>query len=596
MRDGAGPRILVQLRRNGCWAPVLGGSNVANGNLVVQQADTTPVQGNGRLLAGQLPHLQQPERIGCQVAERFRRRVDAQHERSWRHDGCHVAVRTSRAARPCRERAAVGDDDRSRWHTPRLHPKGLAAGFTPVVPSAATPLVLSAGTAKLCVDQTYQAPPGVHLGLFRYVQVALGSSCSPATWTAPVVLGFGAVRPDRVRTEFNTLGQLLATRDANGNTLRYSYDAPLSGARFGRLRTVWEPASNCTDGNQALCRALKINYVDDAVTPVYRADVTDPAGRITRYVFDAKFGLPGGRLVRVENPDGPGGAVGTTVNYTYTSCGGGANQLCSLTDPRGATARFSYAAGPSGPARVAQMGHRRSATLGDAFTTVFSYNSGYTDVTRDGTLRRFQGIDSAGRVGRVLEGTAPAGPFLRDTTFTWDTSGARCTQPDSIVDNNLCQIRRAALDGGSDEVTTRSFTADGLPLIERRTVTGGDLVTTWGYKTQAVRSAGTLSTPTASRVTPRSPRCQPGSATPPTPCTWSVTSPRRSPLSAMPREQLSRITGPATSATTTSQLSPARRRLVTHAATPTQRWPIPATCARRHFRRPAAEKRRIRYT
>ncbi len=470
------------------WA----GVNVANGNLVLQQADTTPIQSAGRLALGTVRTYNSLSAAGYQMPTGFAKgwSLNAMDSSLGVPAGLSFATTNSvTAPNPI----TMVDADGTR-HVFGF--KGLGAAVALPVPldvpisvNGVVDTIKASAGFMLCVDQTFKAPAGVHLGLFRYVQVPTTDGC--ANLASASIVGYAAVRPDRTRYEFNTpYGQVTAVRDPSGNVIKYANEAPGGGNLFGRLLREWEPSATCTDGTQATCRALRIAYDDPAGTMT----VTDPAGRVTKYTLNGKAGIPTSLLQSVQLPDGPAGALGSIITYTYGGCAGAAsNQLCAVTDPRGGTTRFSYVAGPSGgPARIEWMGSRRSASLGDAYSTKFAYQSGSTDVTRDGTLRRFQNIDSDGRVGRILEGTA-AGSFMHDTTYSWDTSSSSCIQPDTKVDNNLCSIKRVGIASGApDQTTIYTYTAEGLPLIERKVEpVNGDIVTTWGYKTQAVRTGTT---------------------------------------------------------------------------------------------------------
>ena len=96
----------------------------------------------------------------------------------------------------------------------------------------------ASGFPTVCVDAMYQPPPGVHVALWRYVGVNSGCANELSDGSARI-LGFAAVRPDRLRYDFDVTGHLLDMVNGNGVDLRYTYDT------LGRLTSVYEPRT-CT--------------------------------------------------------------------------------------------------------------------------------------------------------------------------------------------------------------------------------------------------------------------------------------------------------------------------------------------------------------
>jgi hypothetical protein len=222
-------------------------------------------------------------------------------------------------------------------------------------------LQVPSGYTHLCADLNYQAPPGVHLSLWRYIAVNVGTNqvgnpCG-APWAYPnsVLVGYAAVRPDRVRYEFSVTGQLLDMSDGSGSELRYNYGA------LGPT-DVWEPRG-CA-GAPSTCRGLHFTYsatspstcpTDPAYSTGSVTCVTDPGGRTVRYVFDAANPKHLMKVVTLghANTDGTTNTLATQT-YTYqgvagANCSGSANQLCSASDPRtdpgNHTTNFSYTGG-----------------------------------------------------------------------------------------------------------------------------------------------------------------------------------------------------------------------------------------------------------
>ena len=417
-------------------------------------------------------------------------------------------------------------------------PKSISAGPLDITTAPAAsllalvPKVLSLDTTNynhLCVDQTYTAPAGVHLSLWRYIEVSSSSSTPCTSFTSSAVLGFAAERPDRVRYEFSSDGHLIDLVDSNGVELRYQYavNPPVAGVALGQLQSIYETrAVNSTGTTFACspstpsCRAFKLNWLSSSP----EVDITDPAGRITRYLFTPPAGTPNTQglptsgyfvtyqLAQVTNPDG------SNVSYAYgsTNCSGaGANQLCSATDPVGNRTTFTYSGASFGPARVATITDRRAnANDNNGAVTSLTYGSGYTDADTGAKTvscsgnpacerRQFASIDATGRVGEIDEGNS-ANTFLHQAFYTWDSPGASCRQPDATVDNNLCHLVRRALNDTetathngvltSDADTTYTYNAEGQRLVERRLTGSATLYQTFGYHAQYFETGGTFTT------------------------------------------------------------------------------------------------------
>lgn len=344
-------------------------------------------------------------------------------------------------------------------------------------------LTLGAGYTNLCIDQTYDAPAGVHLGLWRYIEVA-GNCASPTTASPPHIVGFAAVRPDRLRYEYSADGRVTDMSDQAGIDLRYTYTlnsvlaSPLSG-----LAAIYEPAGCPAAASSGLsgtvppgCRAVRFSYPTST-----EVDMTDVAGRVTIYRLDGA--APASHLTGVSNPDG------TTVAYTYGGCGGSADQLCTLSDPNGGITRFGYGAPPPiGPARISAWTDRRGTT------TAFSYSNSPNSMTADtGAHRRlYTGIDGIGRVAELDEGDT-SNNFLHRTLFRWDTASAPCRNPDNTVDNNLCHLIRNSLTAATpDEDTATTYNAEGQLLITHRLASPTNIDTTNGYTAQYIEADNTV--------------------------------------------------------------------------------------------------------
>ena len=461
--------------------------NVANGNLVLQQQDSTAVSARGRL------------------AYVLRRTYNSQ-------DGLLVSFPGSIGAGWILNVADAGDGvsdvSAAGLYVPTLETVATPLGvtlvdrdgtrhtFTPralqvaqtvedeTIPSVGPlfrphGLQLDPGYASVSIDTLYDAPAGVHLGLWRYIETSSG--CSPLACTSRV-LGYAAVRPDRARMEFTADGRQVDVADGNGNELRYAYESsPPAGVPFPRLLQVYEPRS-CTLPLPSGCRRFTFSY-----PTAQTVAVVDPAGRTTTYHLDTA--VPA-HLTSVDNPDG------THLTYTYGGCGGTVNQLCSATDPRGNATRFSYGSVTLGQPRVTQITDR------DGNVTDLTWSSSLLSANLNadtGTERqRFTGIDDTGRVGQIDEGTT-SDVYQHHATFNWDTAGSPCVKPSGKVDNQLCGMTVGSLmtSGTPDQTTAYTYNDEGQVLtqsVATGNVTEGSLATTYGYHAQYFQADGSVAT------------------------------------------------------------------------------------------------------
>lgn len=472
--------------------------NVSNGNLVIQHVDSTPVQAHGRLAyVLRRTYNSQESTIATlpgSIGAGWTLNIGQADELLDEGVGASSIYVPSLATVAQPLAVTLIDNDATR-HVFTLKGIGTAS---PIDTSTLTsgplntlvPRVLDVATSglKICVDVTYSPPPGVQLSLWRYIQVATNTAnpCSNPAANNPVVIGYAAERPDRLRYEFSATGRLLSVVDGAGVELRYTYEfAPLGGADVGKLLTVHEPRQ-CTPPLASSCRAFRFTYVSST-----QIEVTDPGGRKTTYTLDTATPA---KLIKVINDDG------YDVDYTYGSanCTGATDtQLCSLSDHDPTPedddyTRFTYAAASSGPPLLATL---RTRTLK---TTSFVYGSGTTDEVLAGEMDRYQSIDDSGRVGEKLEGDDDGNPILRDTVYTWDstaTGGTLCRVPDNKLDNNLCKLTRKSLTTPpNDEVTTYTYNSEGALLVEKKLNGSADSISTNGYRAQYFHIGGTVST------------------------------------------------------------------------------------------------------
>lgn len=474
--------------------------NVANGNAVLQQLDSTPVQAQGDLAHVLRRTYNSLEPTGSPL-------TDVPIGAGWQ---LNVGQADSLLAggigasgllvptlgSPLDAAAVVLRDRDGTRHVFRPASTSAAVDLSTISPTGPlgtlVPRLLSAGTGfKLCADVTYRAPAGVHLAMWRYVRINTSSSCGNlAGATGLAVVGFAAERPDRLRYEFSWDGRLVDLVDANGVALRHVYEqpVPVPGVSTGRLLAVYEPES-CVTTQPAgepvdaadipvSCRTLRFTYTAASGPTGARVAVVDPAGRTTTYQLDTSSPA---RLIGVANPDG------STLTYAYGGCGGTTDQLCAATDARANTLRFAYSQVGTGRPRVTAVTDRRTNP------TTIAYTASTAVVDQAGHRQSFQSLDTAGRAGAVWEGTT-ANSWARQTNFTWDTAASPCREPDDLVDNNLCRRVRLALPGTTAPQDDRSwlYNAEGNLLRERRTAGAVTLDTTHGYRTQTFPTSGTV--------------------------------------------------------------------------------------------------------
>ncbi|MGH9127175.1 MAG: kelch repeat-containing protein, partial [Acidimicrobiales bacterium] len=212
----------------------------------------------------------------------------------------------------------------------------------------------------LCVDATYKAPPGLNATLYRYVALGAGATaCDEATHNgaAAVTAGFALVDASGLRQEFSPDGQLLAVVDRAGNQIRLVYQSTTAGQpvtpgmnlNLGNLTKAYDPAACPATG----CRAVTFSYGTGKVTMV------DTAGRTTTYTTVTVNNVA--YLVAVTNPDG------SIEQYSYqgvsysgytqpnppTACGAATGQLCAVSDGNTNWTTFAYTSGAALPGAAA---------------------------------------------------------------------------------------------------------------------------------------------------------------------------------------------------------------------------------------------------
>ncbi|HEX9968679.1 MAG TPA: LamG-like jellyroll fold domain-containing protein, partial [Acidimicrobiales bacterium] len=479
--------------------------NVSNGNLVLQQEDGTRSQAHGHLALSfrrtynslDTGRLTLPNSLGTGWTLDIGQ-VGAVTGSAMTAGALYVPPPTSALDQVLQALPVTLIDRDGTRH--QFQPKRLSAVVTVPAVGGGTlaPRALVRGGVGLCVDQTYNAPPGVYVSMWRYVQVN-GGDCSNVTASTSQVLGYGGIRSDRLRYEFSATGELLSMTDASGVELRYVYDAvpvlPAGGlpATLGRLRAVFEstaPSCKKLDGTvpttvadvPSVCRALRLTWT--GAPNASQVAVVDAAGRTTTYLLTA---TSPNYLMGVDNPDG------TTVRYTYqgvtwNGVTGGCfstvtGQLCTTTDLKSQTTTVNYRAASIDGFNSSQRPVVRTLADRKGNTVTFAYNSGTSTYADMATRRqRFDKIDAFGRVGAVNEGS-DTNVFLKQTFYAWDgvadptrqtpdvatpdPTRVGCRSDDkgaghagNVVANNLCRkVRKAVVTSQYPFTTARSTTA-----------------------------------------------------------------------------------------------------------------------------------------
>jgi len=513
--------------------------NAANGNLVVQQVDGTPIQAHGRLGFTTRRTYNSQDRgvvsLGASVGTGWTLNVGDLAGGAPGVLGSGLYVPSAHSATAPLAVTLIDRDGTRHLFKPRaVSPLTLAASTGSPVGLAAKSPLLPPGYTHLCVDQTYRAPAGVYLSLWRYIAVVANGITNPCaslttTPSTAVVAGFAAVRPDRFRTEYDALGQVTGMSDGAGNELRFEhFPGVIAGTRL-RVTEI--------SGRSALTRRTstlaQMATVDASCGSVSRElDMTDPAGRVTRYcqVVDTTDGKY--YLARVVNPDG------SKVDYYYQSlpradgttaagCGAPRGGLCAVTDAMTHKTSFTYIYALTGflavRPQVASITDRRGKVTN--FDWHLDATSMYVNVNHPlGQRVRYSAIDSAGRVWQRDVGTAASttDPSLissvKQTVYTWDSTNYYCQvesgtplpffpDPRTPRENLLCSKRENTLGNnpaGSqgmkdspDQLVDYLYNREGRLVRERRHtnpgVTGDALIdATTGYAATYVEADGSV--------------------------------------------------------------------------------------------------------
>ena len=256
-----------------------------------------------------------------------------------------------------------------------------------------------------------------------------------------------------IQAVYDPVGNVIKRLDANGHTLRYTYDKLNQLTRVQYPKGVddafiYDALSRRTSVTDAIGT---VTYQYDAVGRIIR--VTYPGNKTVRYKYDTV-----GRRVQMTDPDG-----GVT-HYTYDL----ASQLTSITDPQNLTTRYTYDAAQ----RLTQM------TLGNGIKTCYTYNDANALIkvehrkSDDTLIHRFDYVRDA--VGNRTRLTEANGNY---TDYTYD---------------DVYQLRSEMKKDTSDtEVSNYAYTYD--KLGNRLTMTRDGQTTRYTYDTSnRLLTAGTL--------------------------------------------------------------------------------------------------------
>ena len=223
---------------------------------------------------------------------------------------------------------------------------------------------------------------------------------------------------------YDSRNNLVATTDSAGQVTTRTYDASnnliaLTDAQGAT--TAWTYDANSLPLSQTLPRGGVYHY---AYTAGRLSEVTDPAGVITRYGYDAngrmlyqEDGL-GHRTTFTYDAIGNQLAVTNPLNQTTTSSYDHRNRLRSVTDASGATTAFVYDLN----------GNLASSTdaLGHVTTYAYDGEDRLTSITDASGRVTTRGYDS---MGRVIAATARTGG---PETFEYDAAGQQTAVIDAL--------------------------------------------------------------------------------------------------------------------------------------------------------------------
>jgi RHS repeat-associated protein len=239
----------------------------------------------------------------------------------------------------------------------------------------------------------------------------------PLTWTdklgktttyAYTTIGLLQTVTDRngiksTNNSYNTIGRLISTADALGNTTQFGWD------NRGRRTSVTDPVGNVTSfAYDLLDRVTTTTFADNTtITNLYNCcqltQVTDQKGNVTKYGYDL--------LSRLTSTTDPTGAV---VSQAYDAVG----NLVSLTDPNNHTWQWQYNANNLKSKQIDPLGN----------TETWSYDAAWNLITRvdgNGASTSYQ-YDALNRL------TLTTYPDSTTVSYTYDDLNNRLTATNTL--------------------------------------------------------------------------------------------------------------------------------------------------------------------
>jgi RHS repeat-associated protein len=277
---------------------------------------------------------------------------------------------------------------------------------------------------------------------------------------------------------YNTFGELVETKDPNGNVTVTGYDAA------GRVVSTQLPSYTPPGSSAPIVPVATRAY--DSLGQLTTS--TDPLGKTTSYVYDQL-----GQVAKVTAPN-----LGVTT-YTYDLLG----DRLSTTDPTGAvsTATYDYL----GRTLTSTAVVRQAATN---YTTTYTYGTGgwlssarspagvTTSTTYNAAGEPLTVTDGAGNVtrhsydgaGRPIKTTLPDNTYSTVTydlagrtiaAASYNSAGTRLATQSTAYDANG---NATAVTDARGTTTTYGYDATGLLTSEVQPVSGSDsITTTFGY-------------------------------------------------------------------------------------------------------------------